>query len=62
MLFGIPNVTNPAPARIAASAHNTAAPENRAHPAKINICPKSPLLALGFLRNNRTGNRISLYV
>ena len=62
MLFGIPKVTNPAPLRIAAIEHKAAAPENRAEPARINICPKSPLCAFGFLCNNRVGNRIIFYV
>jgi len=61
-LKGIPRVTKPAPERSAASAHKTPAPENLAEPAKINMCPKSPLWALSFLRNNCAGNRIIFYM
>jgi len=42
-LLGMPNVTKPAPVRMAAWLHNTAAPENLAEPAKIKIWPKLPL-------------------
>src|SRR3989338_4617388 len=61
-LLGIPKVTRPAPARIAAPAHKMAAPENLSEPAKIKICPNSPLCALGFLRNNSVGNRIIFHM
>ena len=61
-LAGMPKVTKPLPERMAACAHKTAEPENRPEPAKIKICPKSPLWALGFLGNNRVGNRISFYM
>lgn len=61
-LSGTPSVTNPAPERIAAPLHKTAAPENRGEPAKIKMCPKSPLWALGLLCNNSVGNRIIFHM
>ena len=42
--------------------HKTAAPENAGEPAKIKICPKSPLFESAFRRNNRAGNRIGFYM
>ena len=61
-LLGIPKVTSPAPARKAPSEHKTAAPENRAEPAKIKTWPKSPLCALGLLFDNSVGNRIIFHM